>query len=87
MRRLGVFGAVPRYFFNFYNDETVSDEEGQDLAGLDEARHVAEVNAREMAAAAVINGQLNLKHRIEVVDESGKIVCTVRFADIVKVEG
>jgi len=78
---------VPRYFFHLYNDEVVCDEEGQDLAGLDEARHVAEVNAREMAAAGVMNGQLNLKHRIDAVDEAGKIVCTVRFADIVKVEG
>jgi hypothetical protein len=84
---LGVCSAVPRYFFNFYNHESVCDEEGQDLAGLDAAQHVAKVNAREMAAAAVISGQLNLKHRIDVVDENGKIVCTVRFEDIVKVQG
>jgi hypothetical protein len=39
-----------------------------------------------MACAELLEGHLNLKHRIEVCDESGASVATVRFAEVVDVE-
>lgn len=77
---------MPRYFFHLYNDEIVLDEEGQELAGADDARRVAVDNAREMAAASVQHGELNLEHRIDAADEVGNVIWTVRFGDIVKVK-
>jgi hypothetical protein len=39
-----------------------------------------------MVCSEVLGGHLNLKHRIEVADESGKIIATVRFKDAVELE-
>jgi hypothetical protein len=39
-----------------------------------------------MACAEVLEGHLALDHRIEVVDDKGALVCTVRFSDVVAVE-
>lgn len=77
---------VPRYFFHLYNDDVVCDEEGQDLADLEEAHRVAVANAIEMATASVRAGELNLEHRIDVADEDGAVVCTVHFRDVVNVK-
>jgi hypothetical protein len=77
---------VPRYFFNLYDDEVVLDGEGRELPDLAAARAVAFDSAREMACAEVLEGHLARNHRIEVVDEKGEPVCTVRFRDVVLVE-
>jgi hypothetical protein len=77
---------VPLFFFDLYDDMTVVDDEGIELPGREEARKHAIHNAAEMACTEVLDGHLRLKHRIEVRDESGTTVATVRFADVVKVE-
>lgn len=79
--------AVPKFFFHLYDDMTVLDEEGADLASLGAARERAIANAKEMACAEVLEGHLNLKHRIEIADESGKILACVRFKEVVEVAG
>jgi hypothetical protein len=81
-----VAAAVPLYFLHLYNDEIVLDGEGQELADEEAAREQAIVNAREMACAELQKGHLNLKHRIDVADESGHVLITVHFRDIVRVE-
>lgn len=77
---------VPKFFFDLYDDMTVIDEEGQELPGPEDARRRAFQNAAEMACTEVLEGHLKLKHRIEVRDESGATIATVRFGDVVKVE-
>jgi hypothetical protein len=77
---------VPIFFFDLYDDMTVIDDEGAELSGLEQAREHAIRNAAEMACTEVLDGHLRLKHRIEVRDESGVTIATVRFADVVKVE-
>jgi hypothetical protein len=78
---------VPRYYFNLRNDVSVDDPEGEEHPSLDAARVRAEAYARDMAAATVLEqSKINLHHRIEVADESGQIVVTVEFGDVVKVE-
>jgi hypothetical protein len=77
---------VPMFFFDLYDDMTVIDDEGAELPGLEQAREHALQNAAEIACTEVLERHLNLKHRIEVRDESGATVATVRFADVVKVE-
>ena len=77
---------VPMFFFDLYDDMTVIDDEGAELPSPEQAREQAVQNAAEMACTEVLEGHLNLKHRIEVRAESGATVATVRFADVVEVE-
>ena len=77
---------MPRYFFNLYDDIVAIDEEGSELPDLAAARAKAVASAREMSCAEVLKGRLNLKHRIEVTDEAGRLACTVHFADVLTIE-
>lgn len=77
---------MPTFFFDLHDDLTVIDEEGLELSGPEEAHRRAVQNAAEMACTEVLEGHLKLKHRIEVRDESGATITTVRFADVVKVK-
>jgi hypothetical protein len=78
---------VPRYFFNLRNDLDTDDLEGQELAGLDQARSLARKYALDMTAASVLEqGKVNLHHRIEVADGAGQIVLTVEFGEVLTIE-
>ena len=76
---------MERYFFNLYDDDVALDEEGAECLDLAAAKARAFAGAREMACAEVLQGLLTLDHRIEVVDESGALVWTVHFGDVVTV--
>jgi hypothetical protein len=67
---------MPRYFFHLHNDIDALDEEGVELVDLDAAR-----------ARARHSVHLVLDHHIDIADESGAILETVRFGDVVTVEG
>ena len=75
-----------RFFFHLYDDLTVIDQEGQELPTLQSARERAVDDAREMICAEIQDGHLNLKHRIEVADGTGKVLLRVRFADTIEIE-
>ena len=75
-----------RYYFNLYDDMVAIDEEGSECPDLAAAKVRAFASAREMACAEVLDGHLTLDHRIEVVDEGGQRVWTVRFSDVVSVD-
>ena len=77
---------VPRFFFHLYDDIVARDAEGQELPDADAARSRALVSAREMACAEVLKGHLNLRHRIEVEDESGTLLASVHFGEAVDIE-
>ncbi|QIK78275.1 hypothetical protein G7077_04510 [Sphingomonas piscis] len=76
---------MARYFFDLKNDVDVRDEEGRELAGLDEVRTAAVAEAREMMTESVLSGHLNLDHFIQVRDEGGTVVLVMRFAEAVDV--
>lgn len=73
------------YRFHVINDIDAPDEEGQDLDNLALAHLRAIDSARDLAAAAVRQGRLNLKHRIDVEDAAGEVLLTVTFAEAVEV--
>lgn len=77
---------MPRFFFHLYDDIVARDEEGQELPDEEAARSKAFVSAREMVCAEVLQGHLNLRHRIEVEDESGMLLASVHFRDAVEIE-
>ena len=78
---------MPRFFFHLFNDVTSIDDEGVDLPDLKVAMDKAVTIAREMAAESVRAGHLVLDHRIELATDTGQTVATVRFGEVVKVEG
>jgi hypothetical protein len=77
---------VPKFFFHLYDDMVALDEEGIELRDAEAARDKALADARHMACAEVLEGRLNLSHRIEVVDERGDVLLTVPFGATVKIE-
>jgi hypothetical protein len=77
---------VSRYFFNLYDDMTVMDDEGLELPSLQAARDKAYDAAKALACAELLEGHLNLSHRIEVAEEGGKVIVTVHFRDTFSVE-
>ena len=76
---------MPRYYFHLFNDITSLDEEGSELPTDAAAKQRAESNAREMAAESVREGHLVLSHRIEVGNEVGEKIATVRFRDVIQI--
>jgi hypothetical protein len=76
---------MPRYFLHLHNDLDTLDEEGQEFPDDRSALECALCSARDVASAAVREGKLDLNHFIICVDENGREVGIVRFADAVHV--
>lgn len=85
MDRARYCDAMPHFRFHVVNDIDAPDDEGQDLDSLALAHLRAIDSARELAAAAVRQGRLNLTHRIDVEDGEGQVLLTVTFAEAVEV--
>ena len=81
------WAAVPHYFFHLYNDIVAMDEEGRTLPDLDAARVNAVREAREMMLETIAEGRINFSHRIDIADESGTVIESVRFGEAVSVQG
>lgn len=75
-----------RYYFHLYDDIVAMDEEGVELSGPAAARERAVAEARQIACSEVLEGHLDLGHRIEVADEAGDTLFTVHFRDTVQVK-
>lgn len=76
---------MPLYRFHIRNDIDAPDEEGQELDNLAAAHLKAIDYARDLASAAVRQGRLDLRHRIDVETEAGQVLVTVTFAEAVEV--
>jgi hypothetical protein len=74
------------FCFYLFNDEVIRDLEGAQFANVSAAVTAAERMARGMAAESVRQGHLILHHRIDVADELGKTVETVRYRDVVEIQ-
>jgi len=72
---------MARFYFNIKNDIEVRDPEGQELDNLAAARQQAVAYARDLAAEAVRQGAVDLKHRIVISDEDGDELLTVTFGE------
>ena len=77
---------MPRYFFHVYDDIIAEDEEGVELPNVAAARLNALVSARDLIAEQVKRGYFVLSHWIDVVDEHGDKVLTIRFGDAVDIK-
>jgi hypothetical protein len=78
---------MPRFYFHLRDEMWVEDEEGIDLPDLGAARSRATAYALEMSAASILEQQrINLRHRIEVTNDTGELDLTVEFGDVVTIE-
>ena len=75
-----------RYFMHICNGTGfVEDEEGVELPDRDAAYARAVASARDVMAADVRSGLLDLTSFIEVEDEHRTHIFTLTFADVVKI--
>lgn len=75
---------MPNFRFHVINDIDAPDEEGQELPNLAIAHLKAIDSARDLASAAVRQGRLDLKHRVDIEDEAGKVLLSVTFGDAIE---
>jgi hypothetical protein len=73
---------MPLYFLNIREAGVTEDLEGYELSGLDMAVQEASEGAREIAADAIRSGRTVGEMSIEVTDEHGVKLATVRLRDI-----
>lgn len=72
---------MPRFYFDISNDISVEDPEGQELDNLAAAHQKAVAYARDLAAEAVRQGEVDLNHSIVIGDEDHEPILTVTFRD------
>jgi hypothetical protein len=77
-------GAMPRYFFHIKDkEETIRDEEGIELHGLDAVHEEVTESAREMMSDDVRQGSGPDGRTFVVTDEQGQTVLTFPFKDAI----
>jgi hypothetical protein len=76
---------MPVYHFHVLNDIDAPDEDGLEFDNLAAAHLKAIHFARDLASAAVQQGRLDLKHRIDIEDDTGKVLATVTFKDAIEI--
>jgi hypothetical protein len=79
---------MPKFYFHLHNDIDAPDEEGVELPSLEAAREYATENALfTMAQTLKDEAHINFHHHIDIEDEHGNVLETVRFKDVAKIEG
>ncbi|MFD1107349.1 DUF6894 family protein [Sphingobium olei] len=77
---------MERYHINLFNDADILDEEGQEFVDLAAAHAEAMRSAREVIADHVMNGRpIDLRHRMEITDNAGKLLDMIRFGDAISI--
>ena len=78
---------MPRFFFHVHDELDAEDPEGLELPDLAIALEGATHAARGLMCETLMQGRITLSHRIDIEDERGRVLATVRFADAVQVKG
>lgn len=77
---------MPRFFFDLHNDVEAIDPEGKEFPDLQAAKANLLIEVREMIQASIEDsGKVDLRHHIDIRDESGAVVCVMHFEDAVTV--
>jgi hypothetical protein len=78
---------MAQYFFDLHNDIDAIDDEGVDLPDIEAAKAHALAEARTMIQASVADtGRIDLRHHLDIRDESGAVVHVMRFEDAVQIQ-
>ena len=78
---------MPRYYFHLFEDQVLRDEEGIELDGGEAVRRAALSEIHQIMCDQVRAGKISLDHHIEVEDEGGENILSMRFGEAVAVEG
>jgi hypothetical protein len=74
---------VPRFHLNLFDDVIAMDEEGRDYPSLEAATIEAIQGVRDVIANLIKGGQpVSRSYRIEITDETGSLVETVQFGEV-----
>lgn len=77
---------MPLYFFHLRDGlDTLLDEEGAELSGIEEVKLAALRQARDIVSHEARLGRIDLAQRIDVVDANGTTVYSLQFTDAVEV--
>ena len=77
---------MPRYYFHIRSDDVeILDDEGSEFPDLDTAWRKAIDGARGILSQEVLRGSLPLHERIDIEDEAGGVLRSVRFAEAVAI--
>ncbi|HYD14124.1 MAG TPA: hypothetical protein VEC11_14855 [Allosphingosinicella sp.] len=78
---------MPLYYFNIYNGNGLTeDEEGRELPDLEPARLEALQGIRSILAEDVLQGRLDLRGRIDVLDEHEETLFSVAFREALEIK-
>jgi hypothetical protein len=78
---------MPTFYFHLYSGIEARDDRGLQFPDLAAARDEAIMEARELISEFLYRrGCIRPHHRIDVADESGAIVETVAFAELMSME-
>jgi hypothetical protein len=78
---------VAQFYLHIHNSHgDAEDDEGLNASSLSEAREKAISGIRSLLSSEVANGQMNLHGRIDISDQSGKVLLSVPFKDAVTVK-
>jgi hypothetical protein len=74
--------SMPEYYLHLRDgDEIIEDLEGMDYPDDVAASREAEASARDTLSELIRQGETVNGQRIEICDEAGKIIDTVRFSE------
>ncbi|MET0191956.1 MAG: hypothetical protein ABW200_01130, partial [Hyphomicrobiaceae bacterium] len=74
-------------YFHLHDDLDVSDDEGLEFPDLEAAREYAGRCARSLMCATLAEERrITLHHRIDIENDHGDVLATVRFADALRIE-
>ena len=75
---------MPKFYLNVINAVDASDKKSFDLASLEEAKIQAIAGARDLISDNIRAGlPVYESYRIEITDDNGVFLHTVRFGDII----
>jgi len=79
---------MARYFFHLRDGvERLLDPQGQAIDDPHSIAAIAMKEARALIAQEALNGRIDLGQRLEIEDDNGAIVHTLRFADAIRIVG
>lgn len=75
---------MPRYYLHIRQDVLLEDPDGVDVRDLEVARQIATDDARDLIAERIRLGRPVQAYVIEITDDMGICLDTVRFADVIR---